>query len=158
MNTLRYPRRPARGQHEGAGCGCFGSERLPASIAQLLTPASRMGDACPPRSTCGRATNCREKAFTFCGHWWPGSARTWPDRCACGVISARALRRVNMERFRDVLVGVNVDPAPRYPRGSSWRSLLPSSRGLQDLVRPCAPVQCALEQQISKQIVERKTL
>ena len=104
LNTLRYPRRAARGQHVGARCGCFGSERLPASIAQLLTPASRMGDACPPGSTCGRATNRREKAFTFCGHWWPGSARAWPDRCACGVISAMALRRVNMERFRDVLV------------------------------------------------------
>ena len=99
LNTLRYPRRAARGQHEGARCGCFGSQRLPASIAQLLTPATRMADACPPRSTCGRATNRREKAFTFYGHWWPGSARTWPDRCACGVISARALRRVNMERF-----------------------------------------------------------
>ena len=73
LSTLRYPRRAARGQHEGARCGCFGLEWLPASIVQLLTPASRMGDACPPRSTCRRATNRVRKLSHSVGTGGPGA-------------------------------------------------------------------------------------
>ena len=112
--TLRCSTRLARGQQEGARCGCFRFGRLPASVWQLLTLTSRIDDACPPRSSCGRATKCREEAGTFSGQWWPGSARSWLQSMCAGVISAGALRTVNVERIREVLVVVKMDRQTRY--------------------------------------------
>ena len=61
--TLRCSTRLARGQQEGARCGCFRFGWSPASVAQHMGAVSRIDDACPPRSPYVRAYNWRGVAW-----------------------------------------------------------------------------------------------